>query len=67
MQISGARAAAGISDNIQKKTGFRQQSVHSKRQYIEVSKETGLSQGTYTVNGKSFTYNGKYQMIDAEK
>ena len=28
---------------------------------------TGLSQGTYTVNGKSFTYNGKYQMIDAEK
>lgn len=53
MQISGARAAAGISDNIQKKTGFRQQSVHSKRQYIEVSKENNQIYQLRTIYIKS--------------
>lgn len=53
MQISGARAAAGISDNIQKKSGFRQQSVHSKRQYVEVSKENNRIYQLRTIYIKS--------------
>lgn len=53
MQISGARAAAGISDNIQKKTSFRQQSVHSKRQYVEVSKENNRIYQLRTIYIKS--------------
>lgn len=52
MQISGARAAAGISDNIQKKTGFRQQSVHSKRQYIKESYENVLDDSLKTAQKK---------------